>query len=329
MADAIASKYGLNYLQGMRELQAKGFVMLDKQAGTKEQAAFSQTIEDSLAGLVADLHLKMLELQSEFNLQWTKGHLLGGGSQLKNLGAYLTQHFEVPFNRFKQFDNHPSISAEANSHLELVSGTAVGLAIEGLRRPRNPATNFMKGEFAQQSQFFQAIWEKWGYAAQLAGIAFVILLTYGIIREGLAQHLMEQSDEVMRNQAMAVAKLKSSQASPSRVRKFIANQEKLEKGRKQAEKVVRLNSALDVLNLISAAMPPGQIAPLEIKRVSIDSENAEVHGYTNSEKDRALVLQALQKVAQGKVEPTQVLIKSPPGKVGFAYRFHVNRYSGG
>lgn len=329
MADSIGAKYGLNYLQAIRELQAKGFVMLDKQAGTKEQAAFSQSIEDALMVFVGELRLKMLELQSELNLQWTKGHLLGGGSQLKNLGAFLTQHFEIPFNRFKQFEHHPSVATEANPHMELVTAAAVGMAMEGLRRPRNPATNFMKGEFAEQSHFFQAIWEKWGYAAQIAGIAFVALVIWGLMREGLSQHLADESDVVMRKQAEAVAGIKAKQASPSRIRKFISNQEKLEKGRKQAEKVVRINSALDILNLISAAMPPDQIAKLEIKRVSIDNDAAEVHGYTDNEQMRSTVLQALQKVAQGKVAPTNPRISAPSGKTAFAYHFNVNRNGGG
>jgi len=329
MADAIGAKYGLNYLQAMRELQSKGFVMLDKAQGTKEQIVFSQTIEGALQQFTNELRLVMLELQSEMNLQWSKGHMMGGGSQLKNFGAYLTQAFEIPFNRFKQFEHHPAVTMETNAHLELVSATAVGLALEGLRRPRNPATNFLKGEFAQQSQFLETLWEKWGYTAQLAAVAFVILVTYGLIRESLALRLMDESDRVLRTQAEAVAGIKSRQASPARIRKFITNQEKLDKSRKQAEKVVRLNSAMDVLNLISAAMPPGQSVPLEIKRVSIANDSAEIHGYANSEQERGTILQALQKVAQGKVEPTQMRINAPAGKVGFAYRFRVNRFTGG
>jgi general secretion pathway protein L len=329
MADSIGHKYGLNYLQAMRELQSKGFVLLDKQAGTKEQIAFSQSIEEALLMLVGDLRLKMLELQSELNLQWTKGYLLGGGSQLKNFGAFLTQHFEIPFNRFKQFEHHPSVQTETSPHLELVTAAAVGMAMEGLRRPRNPATNFMKGEFAAQSHLFQAIWEKWGHAAQLVGIAFLALLIWGFLREGLTQRLADESDAVMRKQALAVAGIKSRQANPSRIRKFISNQEKLEKGRKQAEKVVHINSALDILNLISAAMPPEQVTKLEIKRVSIDNDSAEVHGYTDNEQARTTILQALQKVAQGKVGVTNPRISAPAGKVAFAYRFNVNRNGGG
>ncbi len=268
MADAIASKYGLNYLQAMRELQTKGFVLLDKAQGTKEQTAFSQVIEGAIASFTGELRLIMLELQSEMNLQWSKGTLLGGGSQLKNFGAYLTQIFEIPFNRHKQFENHPAITAEVSPQLEMVTAAAVGLALEGLRRPRNPATNFMKGPFAQQSQFFESLWEKWGHAARLAGIAFVVLVAYGVIRENLAMSLAEESDKVMRQQAENIAGIKSKQASPSRINKFISNQEKLERSRKSAEKVVRMNSAMDVVNRISLLLPSKTNANLEIKRVS-------------------------------------------------------------
>jgi general secretion pathway protein L len=327
LADAIGAKYGLNYLQGMRELQTKGFVLLDKASGTREQVAFSQVIEGALESLITDMRLKMLELQSELNLQWTKAVLTGGGSQLKNLGAYLTQHFQIPFNRYKQFE-HQAVSFESNAYLEMISPVAVGLAIEGLRRPRNPATNFMKDEFAQQSRVLEALWEKWGYTAQLLGTAFLILLVYSIVRDGLTSTLKERSDDVLRKQAEAVAGIKSKQASPERIRKFISDQEKLAKARKQAEKVVKINSALDVLDLISGALPPREKINLEIKRVSVDNDHAEVHGYAGSASEKEQITKALQKLA-GHLEPVQIRIPIPAGKQGFAFKFPVQRFSGG
>lgn len=329
IADAIGQKYGLNYLQGMRELQTKGFILLDKGQGTREQAAFSQVIEDAVQGLVSDMRLKMLELQSELNLQWTKGSLTGGGSQLKNLGAFLTQHFQIPFNRYKQFD-HQAVSFDSNPHLEIVSNIAVGLALEGLRRARNPATNFMKDEFAQQSRVFEALWEKWGYTAQLMGVAFLILLFYSVTRSSLTATLEERSDEVMRQQAEAVAGIKKAQVTASKVERFVRAQEKLESARKQAEKVVKINSALDILDAISGAMPPRDRIQLEIKRVSIDGDQAEVHGYTGSNSEREQVLNALKRVSSnGRADGAQIKIQVPAGKVGFAYKFPVNRFSGG
>jgi hypothetical protein len=313
----------------MSELQSKGFILLDKGQGTREQTAFSQVIEESLQNLVTDMRLKILELQSEMGLQWTKGSLLGGGAQLKNLGAYLTQQFQVPFNRFHQFETQP-IAFEHNPHLEMVSGVAVGLAIEALRRPRNPAVDFLTGEFARQSHFFEAMWDKWGYAAKIAGAAFLIFFVYSIVRQSLSADLMDRSDQVLRAQAEAVAGIKARQASPSRIHRFITAQEHLEKARKQAEKVVHINSALDVLNLISGSLPGRGRMNVEIKRVTIENQTAEVHGYAASAAERGEVQKALQRASSdGRAEAVNPRIAVPAGKVGFAYRLHVQRLAGG
>lgn len=329
IADSIAEKYGLNYLQAMRELQLKGFLLLEKGQGTKEQIAFSQTIEKAIADLVALMRLKMLELQSELNLQWTKALMLGGGSQLKNLGAFLTQAFEIPFNRYKQFENHPAVSFEVSPQLEASCGVAVGLAIEALKRPRNPAVNFMKGEFALQSDFFKGLWEKWGHTAQLAGTAFVILMAYGIMRDSLSLRLLEESGKVLKMQAEAIGGLKGKHASAQSVRKFINNVEKEAKNRKQAEKVTHINSALDILNLMSAAFPPGTQLPLEIKRMQVDNDIAEIHGYTNGAGDVSRIEQVLKKLSSnGKADTVSLKITPPPGKTGFAFKIHLNRMGG-
>lgn len=330
IAEAIGQKYGLNNVQAMRELQAKGFVILDKSQASKEQQAFSQVIESSLQTLVSNLRMKMLELQSEFNLQWTKGLMVGGGSQLKNMGAFLTQNFQIAFNRYKQFENHPIVPFDVSAQLELVSGTAIGLAIEGLKRPRNPAVNFLKGEMAKQSQAFTAIWNQWGHTIQIAAAAFVAFFIYAVIRDSLAMSLLDASDRALRTQAEAVAGIKGRQATASRIQRFITSQEKLERNRKQAESVKRLNSALDVLDLVNASLPPKQNVVLEIKRFSVDNDSAEIHGYTGSTRERDLINKSLARAARGgKVEPITSRIQTPAGKVGFAFRFNVQRMAGG
>lgn len=330
IADAIGQKYGLNYLQAMRELQAKGFILLEKSQGSREQLAFSQAIEGSLTGLTSDLRLKMLELQSEFNLHWSKGYLTGGGANLRNLGNFLTQTFQIPFNRYKQFEHHPAVSFETNAHIEMVSGVAIGLALEGLKRPRNPATNFLKDDLAKQSQTLQTLWEQWGYTAQIVSAAFLIFCVYSIARDSLSARLLDQSDQALRTQAEAVAGIKGRNASPAKIQKFISNQEKIDKARKQAEKVNHLNSALDILEKISTSMPARGQAQLEIKRISIDGENAEVHGYASSSAERDQVFKSLQRVSiGGKVDTITGKVSAPDGKIGFGYHFKVQRMAGG
>jgi general secretion pathway protein L len=329
IADALGTKYGLNYIQAMRELQTKGSLILDKSSINKEQLAFSQVIEESLQVLLADLRLKLLELQSEMNLHWGKGLLVGGVSQLKNLNGYLTQHLQIAFNRYKQFEHHPTVNFEYTPHLEAVTGVAVGLAIEGIRRPRNPATNFLKGDLAKQAHFFETVWEKWGYTAQLMGAAFVAFLTYAMIRDSLALSLLDESEKVLKTQAQAVAGLPARQASASKIRKFIAAQEALEKGRRQAEKVLKMNSALDVAELISSSMPAKSQTKLEVKRLSVQNDQAEVHGHTPTDYDKESIARALQKAAVGAVSPITSRAATPAGKVPFAFKFRVARQAGG
>lgn len=330
MADAIGQRYSLNYVQAVRELQTKGFVLLDKTQGNKEQITFGQTIENSVNVLVSDLRLKMLELQSEMNLQWTKGLLLGGGAQVKNLNGYLTQAFQIPFNRYKQFEHHPPVNFEFTPQLELVTGTAVGLALEGLRRPRNPAANFLKGDLAKQTHFFEAVWERWGHAAQLAGAAFVAFFTYAVIRDSLATRMLDESEKALKSQAQVIAGMPARQASTSKIRKFISNQDRLEKSRKQAEKVLRLNSALDVVEMISSSLPSKAMTKLEVKRITIAQDQAEVHGHTPTDYDKESIGKALQKVAVGgAVTPIPSKISAPSGRTPFAFKFRVQRGSGG
>lgn len=332
IADAIAAKYQLNFMAAMRELQSKGFILLEKAQGSREQAAFSQVIEGALQSLIGEIRVKMLELESDLHLQWSKGHITGGGGQLKNLNGFLTQAFQIPFNRYKQFEHHPPVAFEFSSQLEMSTGAAVGLAIEGLRRPRNPATNFLKGELAKQGNVMAAVWDKWGYAAKVLGAAFLLFFVYAVIRDSLALRLLEQSDEALRTQATAVAKIPGSKASNTRVRKFITDAEKMEKSRTQAEKVLRLNSALDVLDIISANLPPKARTKFEVKRLSIHGEQAEVHGHTLSDFDIQTLAKALGKAAVGgKVDPIQAAnsVAIPSGRVPFAFKFKVARMSGG
>jgi general secretion pathway protein L len=255
--------------------------------------------------------------------------LAGGVSELKNLNGFLTQHLQIAFNKYKQFEHHPTVNFEYTPHLEAVTGVAVGLAVEGIRRPRNPASNFLKGDLAKQAHFFESLWEKWGYAVQIAGAAFVVFLVYAMIRDSLATSLLEQSEKVLKTQAQAVAGIPARQASASRINKFIRAQEALEKGRKQAEKVLKMNSALDVVELISSSLPPKSQVKLEVKRLSVHNDQAEVHGYTQGDYDKETVSKALAKAASGAVRPINSRINAPAGRVPFAFKFPVARQGGG
>jgi general secretion pathway protein L len=326
---SIAQKYGLSMVQATKELEAKSFIALDKSTATKEQANFSKIIETATLDLVRELRLKILEIKADHHLDIVKAHMTGGVSQMKGLGGFLTQHLEVAFNRFKLMSVIPNVAFEQDSHVECVAGVAIGLAIEGLKRPRNPAVNFLKEEFAKQSETLTRLWEKWGYAAQITATAFVLFFIFAFIRDSMTASMVEASDEALRTQAAAIANLKGASASPSKIRKFLAEHEKEQKARKQAEKVLKLNSPLDVLNAISQNMPDRNIS-MDVAHFFVEGGNAEIHGYIANGNRISDVQQALQAAAvDGKAEAITPQVPQTPGKQPFAFRLHVNRLEGG
>lgn len=324
----IAHKYGLSVMQATKELEAKSFIALDKSSTTKEQANFSKIIETSVMDLVRELRLKILEIKADHRLDIAKAHMTGGPTQMRGIGGFLTQHLEIAFNRFKLLSLLPNVAFDADAHTESVAGVAIGLAIEGLRKPRNPAVNFLKDEFAKQSETLARLWEKWGYAVQIGAAAFVAFFIYAFVRDSMTASMMSASEEALKSQAVAIANLKGSAASPSKIKKFLAGHDKEQKARKQAEKALKLNSPLDVLNLISQNLPERSV--VDVKQFLVDGDMAEVQGYMASGTRLTDIQQALQASSiDGKAEAVTSQLPAVSGRKPFAFRLHVNRSEGG
>jgi general secretion pathway protein L len=324
----IAQKYGINVVQAFRELETKSQIVLDKTKATKEQAAFSKVIEASLNDLIRELRLKIIEVQADHHLHLVKAHMTGGTTRLKGLGGFLTQNLELTFNRLKHLSMLPSVVFEQTAKIESVSGVAIGLAIEGLKRPRNPAVDFLKGEFAKQSRTFEKIWDKWGFAIQIGAAAFVTFFTYAVLRDSMSSSLEEAAQDALKVQAAAVANLKGSAASPSKIKKFLAEHEREQKARKQAERVLKLNSALDIVNMISQNLPDRGIS-VDVKHLLVDGDVAEIHGYLLQNTKVTDLQRALQSASSdGKIEAIAPQNKPAPGKQPFGFKFHVSRFEG-
>src|SRR5205814_1774964 len=113
---------------------------------------FSNTITSSLSPLIDEVRRNLLDIQSDLKIDFDSIDLSGGVSQLINLAPFLTQGFELPCNIFKPFQNIDHNEAEVPDSLVYRGALAIGLAIEGIRRPINPAVNFRKLELAKENQ---------------------------------------------------------------------------------------------------------------------------------------------------------------------------------
>lgn len=326
VADAIAQRYGLHSIEALKELQTKAYIILQRDSATHEQKLFSDVIQGAVDPFISRLQLLIYEVQSEFALQFRQGHLLGGGCQIRNLGPYLTQGLEIPFNRFQYLDRIPFVEISTSPQMEMSGSVSIALAIEGLRRPRNPAINLLKDEFAPQQNTFDYFWESWGTTAKVICACFLMFWIYGAVRQGISENLDNQSYDILREQAQKLAGLKGSAASLNRIEGFIKEQKTEQKNRKVMEKVLDMNSAMDVLKKISQTSPNKKQLEFEVLRFKVDNDLVEIQGTLPAAASTGPLEETLKALALGRKLETFPSQTTGSGKKYFGYRFRTDRF---
>lgn len=326
IAEAISAKYEIPYVEALKELQTKAFILTSKKGATFDQVTFSETIAKSVRELVRDLQLSILEMKSEFNANLMSIQITGGASQIQNLGAFLTQSLEVPVNKVQVLDQFPNVLFDRSTANSAKLGVALGLALEGFKKPRNPPINFMRNEFAKQNHQLKAFWEKWGHTIQIGTAALVVLIAYTYLREDFALGLANRSQDVLKSQAKSVAKLSGKNASESGIRKYIRENKKRAADLKTLASVAGMNSALDIMNKISNASPAKNAITLDVHSLTIKDTRVTLSGYVGSPREMGLLQQSLTNItSDGKIATQAVSLPALPNKTAFAFAFNVDR----
>lgn len=331
VARALAAKYNLHIVEALKELRKKAFILTSNEGATRDQVIFSDTIKHVVDEFVHELQLALLEIEADFQVKVEKALMTGGACQIQNLGPYLTQHLEVPFNRLKQIPSHASLNFESGNSGEVSKAIAIALAIEGLKRPRNPATNLLRGELAKQSQTLKRFLQKWGHAMAVGSAAFLCLFLWSILRDSFAEDMANQAYEQMKIQAKNVTngELKGARANPSSVRKYIRDQEQEAKNRKLAEKVQTISSAMDVFKRLTESTPAKKNVILDVQKFVVDNERVEVQGLVGQGADIETIANAWKSLsADNKIERFTPTLSVPAGKTAFGLRLKVNRIKG-
>ncbi|WP_409477530.1 pilus assembly protein PilM [Pseudobdellovibrio sp. HCB154] len=324
-------KFQLPYLDAQRMLQNEAALLLSKSNQDFETANTASTIEKSMRDLVRDLQMSFLELQSEFHGEIKNVYLTGGLSLLPNVGSFLTQHLEVACNPVSVLDHlidQGSIQTN-NIPIEAVKSrfaTAVGIAIEAFKKPKNPALQFMKGEFIAENNRLKQFWTDWGLAVKTAAAAVIVFFIWGSFRESMTTTLAEKGDEALSTQAKNVARLPRKQANEKGVKKYISENKKRAQEFKLLSQVASMNSALDVLKKISEVSPDKSQSKIDITQLQISDDNVKIVGYANSPREVTLLNQRLSTMALNKkvLEETPTL-PSQPNRVAFSLSLKTDR----
>jgi general secretion pathway protein L len=313
------------FAEALKGLVEKGFVLTTQDGVTREQTVFSNTITNSLFPLIDDVKRSLLDIQSEYKVKFERIDLTGGVSQLINLPAFLTQGFELPCNIVKPFQNIDRNNADLTDALVHRGGLAIGLAIEGVRRPTNPAVNFRKGELAKENQSFKLLWQKWKYTAQLAAAAFVVFFVYTMVRDSFALKLSDTAYEVLRTKAQESG-LKKNQSSLSGIERYIREKQKEVRVKKTLAELQDFNSALDIMNRVSAVMPTKDQIQLDVRRFYVLNEYLTLEGEVNRKESATQIQRAITSLAVDRqVKELSPSFKPQNGRIAFAYTLKVAR----
>ena len=325
LAEALMRKYELPYIEALNIAQTKSFILLNQGSSSYDQIVFSQAIADSVSELTRDVQVTLLEFQSEFNGTVTGVSLTGGVSAVQNIHAYMTQILEVPVNPVKVLSNKIDVGFDVTSHIDNVCGVALGLAIEGLKKPRNPALNFLKHEFQKQNKKYQELWSEWGRLAVLAAVGFIVFTFFSIARDQVASNLVDKSTEALKTQAKVVARLPTKQANETGVKKFIKEQRNHSQEVKAVQNLAKMNSALDILTKISEASPNRNGSTMVVRRLDIQNQRVEIEGSVLRAQELLVLQKSLGSLSlTGSVETIRPTTPSSGG-IPFAFGFNVDR----
>lgn len=332
LVKGLAKKYDISQTEALVVLKEKGFVLLeeDRAGASDEQCFFSDIIEKGLADLILPLKRTLFSLSNKQKLNFTQIYLLGGVSHLLNIDKYLSQKLDVLCQPFQY-------SSYSYSDMELPGKTscmAIGLAIEGLRRPRNPSVNFRKNELALQDKSFDKFWKAYGYSFKLLAIAVGVFFIYAMVRSHLADDLSQAGYDVLSQQASSPG-INLKNAGPVRIQRFLLTKRKEIKDAKELSDIMKIPSALDTMTKISRQFIQKNQGPVEVRRLLIQNELIQIEGEMSRQRQRSLVQKSLQTIAKnGKVQSIRPTIKPTPLPEGskaltskdlpFAYKFSIN-----
>jgi len=320
----IQKRYDLPYAEALKGLREKGFVLTVSGDASPEQVSFSETISSALGPMIVEVKRSLMEIQGDFSLNYDKIEISGGVTPLLNLGPYLTEEFEIPcssFNPLARFSfGHLNVDQESHPRLAI----ALGLAVEGLRAPKNPPVNFRKGDFAKKNLTLNIFWNKWNQAIKIAAVALVCFFFYSMMRETATFELLEKSKTALKKQARksrVVGKI-----SVVKTRLFIKQKRREQIAQKTLGRLQGINSALGIMKKLSETVPTKAQITIDIRRFRLIEEELTLEGQIAKKRNLKNLTKTFKAFSSdGNIRELKPSFKPDPNHIAFAYTFKVNR----
>lgn len=325
LIDALCQEYRIHYKEAINLLQNQGVIAIGKNDLSKDIIRLSDTIKKALQPFLTQLKISLLEIKSHRKVHVTGLGLLGGGSQLKNLGPFITQNIQVAANTLSGLYQFPELNFQAGNSKQLNVVVALGLALEGVKKPKNPALNLRRKEFAIKNKNLQAFVEKWSYTLQLVAVSFVILLIWTFLRGDWAIQLADKSLDQMKTEGSLITGLVKAQVSTSKLNQYIRSAEQKADLITKLKKLKNYKQAAFYLRQLHDQAPSKQRLALDVEDLSINNQKLALKGSVGST-SQLLALEELLKdlSVNSKLENRRVLETNEKGRTPFSYEIQIH-----
>ena len=304
----LAVKYETSFKKSLDHLLDQGFVLTQKTGYTGSQIAFSKMISESFENLIHRVRLLLLGLKGDKNYRCKKIFLFGEGVRIRNLQNLFSKNLGIPVSRLKNPEGFKDWTfgvsekgGEGESCADL--STALGTALEGLRRFHHPAVNFLKGPFAPRFNPAMMLYRRFSHPVWMgACVGFVLLVMYAYVRQAQTERLLSRADGIFKKQVSEMTGLPAGRVSEGQARRFIDSKRKVLKNREMLEVLSQNQSSLDQLKSISMAIRKSRDWDLEIQKLKITGQGVRIEGRILKPYQEVLKTHLSEIAAQGKVQ---------------------------
>ncbi|MCB0394125.1 MAG: pilus assembly protein PilM [Bdellovibrionales bacterium] len=325
IAKNISSKYEIPEVEALKNLIERGFILATEDGATKDQIFFSNTISESLRGLTQPLKRVLLSLSTELSVQFEEIVLSGGVGNLMNLGPFLTQELEVPCNPFWFLRGVANSRVDYTDPQALSGLTSLGLALDGLRRPRNPAINFRKDSLALQSESLESFWAAYKNTFAIVACAIFALFVYGYLKSSFAESLAERGQEALVEQAKSPG-LNIARPTSIGIKSFIKQKKAEIQAKKAISELSSVNSAMDILADISRKFPSNEQVRSDVRRFSVTGDTVRIDVEASDRRSFNFIQNSISNLAVGgKVSQERSSVNPSAGRTATTFVFRVPR----
>lgn len=324
----VSRNYQLPFFEAMKAVTEKGFVLTDPSGADQNQVAFSQVISQGLGILVTEINRTLIEIKSELETMVQSGRIMGGLSGLINLGPYLTREVGVALGVQTELATTFKSMIPDDKRTSKVAAMAIGLALEGQRKPKNPPINMRRGEFAKEGHSLKFFVEKFKPLLITMGVVLFIFYVYAYLKSSILTSNVESMDQavndyIKKNKTLGVTK---AQLAPAKVDALVREKRAEIEGKKELVRYNKYLSGMDILKKISVSVPGKNKITLDIRTFDLEGEALTMEGMVNSVEEFGLLRKALvQTPLISQVQALQATVGAPRGKYPFKISLNISR----